>query len=44
MTVICLDNTPIMLQSLKDNAETAFPDADIQTFLAAEAALDYAEE
>ena len=44
MTVICLDNTPIMLQSLRDNAETAFPDADIQTFLAAEAALDYAEE
>ena len=43
MIVVCFDNTPIMLQSLKENAERAFPHADIQAFLAEEQALNYAE-
>jgi DNA-binding NarL/FixJ family response regulator len=41
MTIVCVDNTPIMLQSLKDTADKAYPHADIQAFLCAEAALDY---
>ena len=32
-----------MLQSLKENASKAYPYADVQTFLSAESALDYAE-
>ena len=44
MTIICVDNTPIMLQSLKENATTAFPYADVQTFLTAESAFNYAEK
>lgn len=44
MTIICVDNTPIMLQSLEENAVLAFPHANIQTFLAAESALSYAEK
>ena len=44
MTIICADNTPIMLQSLKDNAALAFPRANIQAFLSAESAWNYAEE
>ena len=44
MTVVCVDNTPIMLQSLKENADKAYPCADIQTFLFAEHALKYAEQ
>ena len=43
MTIVCVDNTPIMLQSLKENADKAYPYADVQTFLSAELALDYAE-
>ena len=43
MTIVCVDNTPIMLQSLKENAGKAYPCADIQTFLSAESALNYAE-
>lgn len=43
MTIVCVDNTPIMLQSLKENAATAFPHANVQTFLTAESALNYAE-
>ena len=43
MTIVCVDNTPIMLQSLQDNARSAYPDADIQTFLTEESALEYAE-
>lgn len=43
MVVICVDNTPIMLQSLKENAESAFPHADVQAFLAEDSALKYAE-
>ena len=39
MTIVCVDNTPIMLQSLKENAEKAYPCADVQTFLSTESAL-----
>ena len=44
MTIVCVDNTPIMLQFMKENAETAFPQADIQAFNAEESALDYAKK
>ncbi len=44
MTIVCVDNTPIMLQSLKENADKAYPYADVQTFLSAETALDYVEK
>ena len=44
MTIICVDNTPIMLQSLKENAVLAFPRANVQPFPAAEAALTYAQQ
>ena len=43
MTIVCFDNTPIMLQSLKENACQAFPQADIQAFLTEEPALHYAQ-
>ena len=43
MTIVCVDNTPIMLQSLKENARNAYPDADVQTFPTAAPALEYAE-
>ena len=29
MTIVCVDNTPIMLQSLKENADKAYPYADV---------------
>ena len=44
MIILCVDNTPIMLETLKENAANAFPDANVQTFLTAERALVYAEE
>lgn len=44
MNIICVDNTPIMLETLAENARQAFPDADVQPFLAAEFALNYAKE
>ena len=44
MTIVCVDNTPIMLQFLKENAKIAFPHADIQTFLTEEPALDYVKK
>lgn len=44
MTVVCFDSTPIMLHSLKENAQMVFPDADIQAFLTEESALNYAEK
>ena len=44
MTIVCVDNTPIMLQSLKENADKAYPFADVQAFLSAESALEYAEK
>ena len=44
MTIVCVNNTPIMLQSLKENADKAYPYADVQAFLSAEPALDYAEK
>lgn len=43
MTIVCVDNTPIMLQSLKENARSAYPDANVQTFLSEAPALEYAE-
>ena len=44
MTIVWVDNTPIMLQSLKENADKAYPCADVQSFLSAEPALEYAEK
>ena len=44
MTIVCVDNTPIMVQSLKENADKAYPCADVQAFLSAEPALEYAEK
>ena len=44
MTIVCVDNTPIMLQYLKENAGKAYPYADVQAFLSAKPALDYAEK
>ena len=44
MTIVCVDNTPIMLQSLKENADKAYPCADVQAFLSAESALEYVEK
>ena len=44
MTIVCVDNTPIMLQSLKENAAKAYPHAEVQTFLSADSALVYAQK
>lgn len=44
MTIVCLDNTPVTLQSLAENATFAFPNADVQSFLSAEPAWRYAEK
>ena len=44
MIIVCVDNTPIMLQSLKENAANAYPYADVQTFLTEASALEYAEK
>ena len=44
MTIVCVDNTPIMLQTLKENAARSYPHADVQAFLAEEHALSYAEK
>ena len=44
MTIVCVDNTPIMLQSWKENAKTTYPYADVQTFLSAKPALSYVEK
>lgn len=43
MIIVCVDNTPIMLQNLKENAEKAYPYADVRAFRTAELALQYAE-
>ena len=43
MIIVCVDNTPIMLQNLKENAEKAYPYADVRVFRTAELALQYAE-
>ena len=43
MTIVCVDNTPIMLQSLKENAQNAYPHANVQPFLTEDSALAYAE-
>lgn len=44
MVIVCVDNTPIMLQSLKEDADRAYPNANVQAFLNAEPALAYAEK
>ena len=44
MVIVCFDNTPIMLQSLRENASNAFPHADVQSFLTTDPALSYAEK
>lgn len=44
MTIICFDNTPIMLQNLKENAKKAYPLADIKTFLVDQEAFNYAKK
>lgn len=44
MVIVCVDNTPIMLQSLKEDADRAYPNANVQAFLTAEPALAYAEK
>ena len=44
MTIVCVDNTPIMLQSLKENAQNAYPYADVQTFLTEAPALEYVKK
>ena len=44
MTIVCVDNTPIMLQSLKEISGNAYPYAEVQTFLSANSALDYVEK
>ena len=33
MTVVCIDYTPIMLQSSKETVANTYPDADVQTCL-----------
>lgn len=43
MRIICVDNTPVSLQFLKENAQQAYPWADIQTFSCELPALRYAE-
>jgi DNA-binding NarL/FixJ family response regulator len=43
MIIVCVDNTPIMLQNLKEIAEKAYPQADVQAFRTVEPALQYAE-
>ena len=44
MTVVCVDDTPIMLRSLKEDARDAYPCANVQTFLAEDPALEHAEK
>ena len=44
MVIVCVDNTPIMLQSLKEDADRAYPNANVQAFLTAEPALAYAQK
>ena len=44
MNIVCVDNTPIMLQSLKEDAGKAYPNANVQTFLTAEPALSYVQK
>ena len=44
MNIICVDNAPIMLQSLRENAATVFPHANVQTFFAEDSAWEYAQK
>ena len=43
MTIVCVDNTPIMLEFLKENAAKAFPGANVMSFPATEPALAYVQ-
>ena len=43
MTIVCVDNTPIMLQTLMENARNAYPCAEVKTFLTEAPALEYAK-
>lgn len=43
MRIICVDNTPVLLQFLKENAEKAYPNADIQVFTSEMLALHNAK-
>lgn len=43
MRIICVDNTPVLLRFLKENAEQAYPKADIQAFSTETLAFNYAE-
>ena len=44
MTVVCVDDHPIMLKGLSKSVRKLLPDADVATFANASAALDYARE
>lgn len=44
MTILCVDNTPIMLQFLKEHATEAFPHANIRAFSSEKTAYEYAEQ
>lgn len=43
MRIICVDNSPVLLQFLKESAEKAYPEADIRAFPTEDSALRYAE-
>lgn len=43
MRIICVDNAPVLLQFLREHAEKAYPNADVQAFSAEGSALRYAE-
>lgn len=43
MKIICVDNTPVLLQFLTENASNAYPDADIQAFGTENVAFEYAK-
>lgn len=42
--IVCVDNAPIMLQSLKESAISAYPHANVQAFLTAESAVCYVQK
>ena len=44
MTVLCVDDHPILLQGLAQNVRLAEPDADVSCFSNARDAMSYAEE
>ena len=42
MTILCVDDHPVIVKGLKDSAKQVYPDATILTFTAAKDALSYA--